>query len=394
MSLLESIRAGRQLRNVGGIQHDSSAPKTVDTLKLSDEYDSLVLQANIENWGSALAEAGFTPKTLMVPLSVEQGRLLLKAYEELDKDAKKAVVDNAREEYLASGLTSSPLLPDEARLLEELGGGIQRAIDELSDKADGEKGEGGCFVKLSSRSPKDAAARSGVFESYYARELRRIREDGEDLDEQRKLWILCESEGAALRFRDAASVVRALVLSERVWQDMTLALRHPENWQQNVILRKWEPVPIDMEFRTFVFEGKMTAISQYAYQLYSPRLNDPAQRESAVSAMKDLFAKLWLILSETFSGKCVLDFGVIPPNPSSKPDTPWRAILIEVNPFEETTDGALFSWTKERGILEGKKEDLEYPAVRVTETKRGGALAMVPKGWKEVVEKVESRTPL
>ncbi|KAK6992679.1 cell division cycle protein 123-like protein [Favolaschia claudopus] len=375
MSLLESIRAGRQLRNVGGIQNDSSAPKTVDTLKLSDEYDSLVLQANIENWGSALAEAGFTPKTVMVPLSLDQGRLLLKAYEELDKDAKKTVVDNARKEYLTTGLTSSPLLPGEARLLGELGPGVQRAIDELSEKEDDGKGEGGCFVKLSSRSPKDAAARSGVFESYYARELRRIREGGEDLDEQRKLWILCQAEGAALRFRDAASVVRALVLSERVWQDMTLALRHPENWQQNVILRKWEPVPIDMV-------------------AHSPRLNDPAQRESAVSAMKDLFAKLWPILSEIFSGKCVLDFGVIPPSSTSKLDTPWRAILIEVNPFEETTDGALFSWTKERDILEGKKEGLEYSVVRVTETKRGGALAMVPKGWKEVVEKVESRTQL
>jgi hypothetical protein len=27
---------------------------------------------------------------------------------------------------------------------------------------------------------------------------------------------------------------------------MTLAMRHPETWEQNVILRKWEPVPIDM----------------------------------------------------------------------------------------------------------------------------------------------------
>jgi hypothetical protein len=121
-------------------------------------------------------------------------------------------------------------------------------------------------MKLSSRSPKDAAARSGVFESYYARAVRDERGKLRELDDEQKLWILCESEGAALRFRDAASVVRALVLSERVWQvlfsflnmillvehlwaffqDMTLAMRHPETWRQNVILRKWEPVPIDM----------------------------------------------------------------------------------------------------------------------------------------------------
>lgn len=49
-----------------------------------------------------------------------------------------------------------------------------------------------------------------------------------------------------MRFDNAKGVIRALVLSERVWQDMTLAMRHPETWKQNVVLRKWEPVDIDL----------------------------------------------------------------------------------------------------------------------------------------------------
>ncbi|KAF7350167.1 cell division cycle protein 123-like protein [Mycena venus] len=374
MSLLDSIRAGKQLRKVG-IQHDSSAPSLVDTVKITNEYDALVLQANIENWGSALAE--FTPKTILVPLSLAQGRFFLQAYEKLEHD--DAAVTAAAAEYIASGRTSDPLVPAEARLLEELGTPIQRAIDDLAGNA------AGCFMKLSSRSPKDAAARSGVFEAYYARAVR----DHRELDDEQKLWTLCESEGAALRFSDAASVIRALVLSERVWQDMTLAMRHPDTWQQNVILRKWEPVPIDMEFRTFVSNGRMTAISQYAYQLYSLRLNDPVQLQFAVAAIRNLYHNLWPILSKEGFSNCVLDFGVIS-SAHAENNGSWRATLIEINPFEETTDGALFSWTRERDLIEGKTDGLDYPVVRITEARRTGALAMVPKGWKEVMAKVQA----
>ncbi|KAJ6517462.1 hypothetical protein C8R47DRAFT_253922 [Mycena vitilis] len=378
MSLLDSIRTGRPLKKVG-ITHDASAPRLAGTLDITDKYDALVLQANIENWGTALA--AFTPKTILVPLSLAQGELLLRAYEKLEH---AEAVGAAAAQYVASGATPDPLIPEEARLLEELGGSIQRAIDELA-------GEGeGCFMKLSSRSPKDAAARSGVFEAYYARSVREELHQGQGkMDEERKLWLLCESEGAALRFAAAASVIRALVLSERVWQDMTLAMRHPGTWDQNVILRKWEPVPIDMEFRTFVSNNRITAISQYAYQLFSPRLNDPAQLQLALSAIRALFDSLWPILAKEGFTDCVLDFGVIPP--AEDGSGAWRAILIEINPFEETTDGALFSWNRERDLIEGRGDvDSEVPVVRITEAKRTGALAMVPKGWKEVITKVES----
>ncbi|KAJ7751533.1 hypothetical protein DFH07DRAFT_526108 [Mycena maculata] len=373
MSLLESIRAGRPLRKVG-IEHDTSAPSLIDTLEITDKYDARVAHANIENWGSALAE--FTPKTILVPLSLAQGSLLLSEYKKLE-NAQEAV-DAAAAAYVASGRLSSlsAVAPEEDTLLAALGPQIQAAINEMS----GADGTAGCFMKLSSRSPKDAAARSGVFEAYYARAARAERE----LDDERKLWILCESESAALRFSDAASVIRALVLSERVWQDMTLAMRHPDTWQQNVILRKWEPVPIDMEFRTFVANGRMTAISQYAYQLCSPRLTDPAELARAVAAVRKLHAALHPILAARGFGDCVLDFGVIPASEGE-----WGATFIEMNPFEETTDGGLFSWVRERAVIEGTAPAVEYPAVRVTERRRTGALAMVPRGWKEVMAKVE-----
>ncbi|KAJ7131916.1 hypothetical protein C8R46DRAFT_1362548 [Mycena filopes] len=207
MSLLDSIRARRPLRKVQ-IEHDASVPVLSGTLEISDKYDAIVLQANIENWGSILAD--YTPRTLMVPLTLEHGSLLLRAYEKLDHAAAADVVAAAAAAYVTTGKTSAPLDPLEAALLESLGPSIQRAIDEL-----GASEAAGCFMKLSSRSPKDAAARSGVFEAYYERA---VRAAPREVDDEGKLWILCAAEGAALRFADAAAVVRALVLSERVWQ--------------------------------------------------------------------------------------------------------------------------------------------------------------------------------
>ncbi|KAJ7488124.1 hypothetical protein FB451DRAFT_1391073 [Mycena latifolia] len=192
MSLLENIRIGRPLRNTGSIAHDSSAPHLADTLALIAEYDACVLQANIERWGDVLHAAGLTPRTLLVPLARAHAALLLPAYEALERTESAEAMRAAAAAYTASARTSLPLVP-EAALLAELGPG--------------------CFAKLSSRSPKDAAVRSGVFAAHYARAL---REHPGAVDDARCLWIMCEAERAALRFADAPAVVRTLVLSERV----------------------------------------------------------------------------------------------------------------------------------------------------------------------------------
>jgi hypothetical protein len=98
-----------------------------------------------------------------------------------------------------------------------LGPSIQNAIDKLStSESHSSTAERGCFVKLSSRSPKDAAARSGVFEAFYTAAIARTPEALSDPNV--KLKILCEAEGAALRFSRSVDVIRALILSERVWQ--------------------------------------------------------------------------------------------------------------------------------------------------------------------------------
>ncbi len=55
--------------------------------------------------------------------------------------------------------------------------------------------------------------------------------------------------------------------------------------------------------------------------------------------------------------------------------------VIELNPFMETTDGALFSWQHERHLLEGQNKD--KPIFRLTEKVRPGSWSMLPNSIRQ-----------
>lgn len=56
-----------------------------------------------------------------------------------------------------------------------------------------------------------------------------------------------------------------------------------------------------------------------------------------------------------------------------------RVWVIELNPFMETTDGALFSWQHERHLLEGhSNENQDRTLFRITEKVRPGSWTMLP----------------
>ena len=55
--------------------------------------------------------------------------------------------------------------------------------------------------------------------------------------------------------------------------------------------------------------------------------------------------------------------------------------MIELNPFLNTTDSALFSWEHEREILEGKSK-FEF---RITERPRPGSKAMLSLSLRSLI---------
>jgi hypothetical protein len=65
--------------------------------------------------------------------------------------------------------------------------------------------------------------------------------------------------------------------------------------------------------------------------------------------------------------------------------------VIELNPFMETTDGALFSWQHERDLLEGQSnENKDTPIFRLTEKVRPGSWTMLPISIRQWIKNDEN----
>ncbi|KAJ3045943.1 hypothetical protein HDV00_006209 [Rhizophlyctis rosea] len=392
--VLDSIQNGKRLAEKGYfvLNEETQTSLTTMAFRVADgvgcmdeatpAYETDVLDCNIEQWVHLLGPE-LTFATAFVPLTPDHARLLIEAYTWSTLPENQNAVEAAAQAYSDEG--DLPFLNrHEEQLYKTLGSSIQTAMDSMQNN--GPTSTTGCFVKTSSRSAKDAAARSGAFRHIYKSALSTLIANNTTTKND-KMKALCDAEMGSLRYKDARRVIRALCLSERVWQDMMLALKHEDRWKENVVVRGWEEIDVDMEFRTFVYKGNLTAVSQYAYGFYSPRLPTllPQIRQTLTNFYTSTLQNL---LSTNGFANCVVDFAILLPTPPSPP-TEWRVKVVEINPFWETTDGALFSWNKERDLLEGRSVGLEYPLVRVTEAAREGALVMVPGGWKKVAEEVE-----
>jgi len=61
-----------------------------------------------------------------------------------------------------------------------------------------------------------------------------------------KVIGLLEAGLDALKTYDAQSLFATFLISERVYSDFELALLRKERWKQNLAVRKWTPIDVDM----------------------------------------------------------------------------------------------------------------------------------------------------
>lgn len=131
----------------------------------------------------------------------------------------------------------------------------------------------GFFAKTSSRSAKDACIFKRDFLDLYKQELSKSSEPSQ---ENSRIIALLTAAFLALRMTCASDVLMVFVISERIYQDMLLATeaQNPSDdlFKENIILRPFIPIDVDMEFRGFVFQKRLTCLSQYNYLIYSSRL--------------------------------------------------------------------------------------------------------------------------
>ncbi len=92
-------------------------------------------------------------------------------------------------------------------------------------------------------------------------------------EENDQLICLLHAAVEVLKIRDAQEVLSTFCRSERVSQDMKLALSQAhKKFEEHFIVRKWIDIEPDMEFRGFYCNGKLNALSQYNHLCYFERL--------------------------------------------------------------------------------------------------------------------------
>ena len=169
------------------------------------------------------------------------------------------------------------------------------------------------FVRLGSRSPKDA---------FY--------------------WPKDE-----LKAENADEVLQLLTAgSERVYEDLKIGLHF--NYEPHIFIRQWIDIPEWAEFRCFMKDRKLIAVSQYYYrkvhrqildewdgiqwsieQFFNRQFRHASHLDSVVF---DVFVRLKG--NATYNSACC----------GNLPWRNWEVKLLEINPYWNLTDPCLFSW--------------------------------------------------
>jgi hypothetical protein len=97
---------------------------------------------------------------------------------------------------------------------------------------------------------------------------------------------------------------------ERIWQDLFCALEPHciDHFSENICIRKWINIDVDMEFRGFVKNGRLNALSQYNHLVLSKKLIAPKE-EISEQIQRFFNEKINPILNEKYESY-VIDFGI------------------------------------------------------------------------------------
>lgn len=257
-----------------------------------------------------------TFRTTFVNVSVDEGRAW--------RDFNRAVALTAEHQHAMNALSSL----------------LESAIRQLNSHH-------GVFVRLSTRSPKDAIdklpdkAISAMAE--HARAMlaaRGSRQDVGMLDDNDKLIIARRAFFQCMRVHSAQEALELIMNSSRAISDLKRALDYADKipYCMKLIVREFVDLPLHGEFRGFVCNGQLTALSQYYTDCFFSELQG---RESQIVACVHPLANQ--VISAINRSSFVVDFVVFDDG---------RAQVIELNPFGVTTGACLFNWKTELRLLE------------------------------------------
>eukprot|EP01130_Rhizamoeba_saxonica_P014509 TRINITY_DN6350_c0_g1_i1.p1 TRINITY_DN6350_c0_g1~~TRINITY_DN6350_c0_g1_i1.p1 ORF type:complete len:231 (-),score=48.90 TRINITY_DN6350_c0_g1_i1:50-742(-) len=175
----------------------------------------------------------------------------------------------------------------------------------------------------------------------------------------------------AMSVRSGRDIIQMYALSSRIREDLMRALEFEEAFDVEILLREWVPMNPMMEFRGFMYNRKLTAISQYCYYHFSQELVD--RKEELKNLISDFF---YSIVDRIPMDNAIVDFLV----------DGDQVLIIELNPFFADTGACLFDWYNDRELL--KNGPLQ---MRVETAPQKDPYLCATRGWKAYMKRYRSR---
>lgn len=249
----------------------------MDSISERKEMRQEMADQELQNWISPLAN--FTFKTILIPLSLPEAESCIKFYQIYILRHKKQLTE--------TDITHIRLL-------------TTRIQDSITHLLQTEKDK--CFIRLSTRSPKDAILGRFIPSEYFphaidkhtqlkdelAEALLEIYEDSgvpnvifeyesnpppTEIDYNHEYRILMSIATRLLSVFSAEDALNLFLHSERVNVDLNMAVLYPESYDMQIVLRKWSDVlEYWNEFRVFIYDSNVVAISQYDCYVYFEEL--------------------------------------------------------------------------------------------------------------------------
>jgi len=256
---------------------------------------------------------------------------------------------------------------------------LNETISELRQKVNG------VFLRLSSRSPKDSVIHLDRMHEMFLKELEWVKsheiEAGEESsDLNQKLHALYRASTYVMSLENAEQGLEMCLKSHRIQGDLERYVGEEDSSGEmketfNVILREFHFFHVHLEFRGFIYNRELTALTQYNHTCYFPTL-----KKEKESICELICAQFEPIRDKIPNEHYVIDFVL-----TGETSDEYKMYIIEINPFGEFAGSGLFSWTEDKQVLTGRAE-FEF---RIIE-KESTTLDDLGGEWQNFLSKYES----
>ncbi|KAH3756685.1 cell division cycle protein 123-like [Pelomyxa schiedti] len=239
------------------------------------------------------------------------------------------------------GRSISEMTSAQATAFQNLHTKLESAISEMLQTAHCDR----VFVKLSTRSPKDAVDK--VPEKLLPF-LKKIMATASftgmtELEQSNaKLIILRKAFFQTMGCSNADDALYLISRSYRTISDIKIAMDNLDQveWHMKIIIREFVDIDIGGEFRGFVHNRQLNALSQYYADTFFPRTT------ANVHQIAPLVQKFFNdeIRDKIPMDNYVIDFAVS--------EDLHSVSVVELNPFARTTGSCLFDWEKDATVIQ------------------------------------------